>query len=158
MYKFHHSRLPDIFSGFYTHNHEIHDHNTRQYGLLHPPKIKSFSIIRAKGVKTDNYFSKYIDHNCSISIYKKRLKVYIIENNITFLLNWSATCSRAQEICNQLAPMKYNDNKLLMHIMPNVSPSRRTSKSWYGLIMSRHNWSDFEKRGGSQPDVHNKSR
>ena len=41
MFKFHRGELPDVFSGFFTYNRDVHDHFTRQSKKLHPPQPKS---------------------------------------------------------------------------------------------------------------------
>lgn len=85
MYKYHHSSLPGMFDNFYTMNNDIHYHNTRQQNALHVPTAHSTlgsKVVRYTGVKIYNYFTKIIDYNCTIITYKKKLKLYMINNEI----------------------------------------------------------------------------
>ena len=88
LYKYHHTLLPDIFSGFFVSNDEIHHHHTRQAHLLHVPIMKSrqaFSSIRKTGVKSYNYYSGILNLDVSIVTYKYHLKKHIIENGVSFI-------------------------------------------------------------------------
>ena len=68
MYKYHHMMLPSIFEDFFNRNRDIHSHNTRSRNLFRPPNIRSDSEnrnIKAMGVRTWKYFSKYLCLDCS---------------------------------------------------------------------------------------------
>ena len=91
VYKFHKGMLPDSFSTFYTYNYDIHGHQTQLSYSLHVP-VTSRSryrskIIRILGVRIYNYFTKYVDCDCTITTYKIRLKKFMLSNDTTVLLS-----------------------------------------------------------------------
>ena len=89
MFKFHHYKLPLMFYAFFTRNTDIHDYPTRQEQHLHVPLTRTHltsSCVRNMGVKVYNHFYDILDLNCSYYTYKKNLKQYLIENEITSLL------------------------------------------------------------------------
>ena len=66
MYKFHHSKLPEVVSDLFTRNNSVHDHITRQHNALHVPLTRSLLSsrgIRYTGVKLYNYFTKQLNLN-----------------------------------------------------------------------------------------------
>ena len=87
MYKYHQSKLPNIFTNFFTYNRDIHTYHTRQHDLLHVPS--SFSKIRDIAVSVSNYFASHIERNCSLNTYKDRVKRHIQTNSVAFLLKKS---------------------------------------------------------------------
>ena len=86
MYKFHNLKIPQIFYSFFTRNNAIHDYPTRQQNILHVPLVTtqlSEKCIRVTGVMTYDYFFNKIDMDCSYFTYKKKLKEYLIGNDIS---------------------------------------------------------------------------
>ena len=84
MYKHKHSELPDIFSSFFVPNSMIHNYFTRQHDCLHVPLIHGNLAgrnLRSFGVKTFNYFNSRIGMLCSYAAYKRRLKLYLLNND-----------------------------------------------------------------------------
>jgi hypothetical protein len=93
MFKFHYGELPNIFKDFYTHKRNIHPHCTRQQELYHPLLVHSLQAqrtTRIAGVSFYNYFSSKILIHCSLMVYKRNLKKYIIEHDVSSLCKWLA--------------------------------------------------------------------
>ena len=89
-FKFNTRVLPSIFESFYTFNHSVHHHNTRQHNGFHTTKTRTVhgsKIIRHAGVRINNYFIKYMHNDCSLITYKKHLKKHIMEHDVSFLYN-----------------------------------------------------------------------
>ena len=86
MFKYNHFSLPDMFSIFFTLNSDVHNYFTRQHDMLHTPFKCSLQLIRVKGVIINNYFSIYIDKNCTFTTYKKRLKAHMQHNDVEHLV------------------------------------------------------------------------
>ena len=85
MYKYHHSKLPSIFSSFFSRNIEIHSHNTRQQSKLHvlrKTSTKAGNTFRVCGVKIYNHLVTRLDLSAKISPFKKALKMYILDNHM----------------------------------------------------------------------------
>ena len=84
MYKFSSSLLPVIFAtGLFTLNCDVHQHSTRQANHLHIPLCKtnrSKFLIKYQGPVIWNKLSSFIDIHCSIGIFKKRVKSYLLTN------------------------------------------------------------------------------
>ena len=88
LFMFHYGELPTIFKGFYTHKRNIHPHCTRQQELYHPLLVHSLQAqrtTRIAGVSFYNYFSSKISIHCSLMVYKRNLKKYIIEHDVSSL-------------------------------------------------------------------------
>ena len=88
-YKFMNRILPAIFDAFYIQNCEVHTYNTRQRDHLHTPLSSSdwkSRTVRISGVKINNHFTKYIRNDCSYASYKRNVKEYIINNDMSFLM------------------------------------------------------------------------
>ena len=85
MYKFHHNKLPAIFSSFYLRNKMVSNRNTRQSNLFHvphqKPDLKSRSV-RCTGVTIYNQLFTKLKLDVSIVTYKKYLKSYLLENEV----------------------------------------------------------------------------
>ena len=83
MYKYELSLLPNIFDMF-THNNEIHSHNTRQSEHIHLPLCRSNltkKSMKYLGPKIWNKFIANIDVYCCIGTFKKLVKTYISTNS-----------------------------------------------------------------------------
>ena len=79
--------LPAIFANFYVENSSIHQHFTRQSNHYHTtnPRCPQTTIgVRSFGVKTFNYFLNRIRMDCTYNTYKRNLKHFLINNDITF--------------------------------------------------------------------------
>ena len=77
---------PDIFNTMFLINKNVHSHSTRQINKMHIPLAKTAMVkrsIRYRGVTVWNYISDKFDYNCSISVYKKKLKKYLLSHEIT---------------------------------------------------------------------------
>ena len=89
MFKFHNYKLPQVIYSLFTRNDTIHDHSTRQHNKLHVPLSKiqlTSTSVRTTGVLLYNHFYDILDMNCSYYTYKKKLKQYLLDNEITLLL------------------------------------------------------------------------
>jgi hypothetical protein len=76
---------PDIFQPMFMFNRDVHIHFTRQINKIHVPLAKTLIVkrsIRYRGVTVWNYLSDKLDYNCSKSVYRQRLKTYILSNGI----------------------------------------------------------------------------
>ena len=92
MFKNHHKDVPSIFHDFYRPNREIHSIGTRQSNLMHvdvrgPKTEQPRRTIRIKGVQIYNYFSSRLDLDCTFVTYKKHLKYFLLNNDISCLLD-----------------------------------------------------------------------
>ena len=89
MYKFHHNKLPDIFSKFYLKNHLVSNRETRQSYCFQVPhrnsEIKARSV-RCTGVTIYNKLQKVLKIDVSIFTYKKYLKTYLLNDRATFTI------------------------------------------------------------------------
>ena len=77
---------PDIFNSMFLINKNVHSHSTRQINKMHIPLAKTVMVkrsLRYRGVTVWNYISDKFDYNCSISVYKKKLKKYLLSHEIT---------------------------------------------------------------------------
>ena len=82
MYKFHHSMLPNTISCMFVTNKDIHQHFTRQFHHLHPPKIAS-----ELGRKSFKYTASLlwnrtmvaINVNVKIGTFKKHMKSFLFQ-------------------------------------------------------------------------------
>ena len=86
MFQYRHGTTPSIFDSFYKLNNEIHEHNTRQRNSIHnigTNTSQGCKSLRKTGVKLYNHFKNILNMDCSITTYKKHLKMYLIENDIT---------------------------------------------------------------------------
>ena len=88
MYKFHHNKLPDIFSKFYLKNRLVSNRETRQSCCFHVPyrssDVKARSV-RCTGVTIYNKLHKVLKIDVSIFTYKKYLKTYLLNNAVSFM-------------------------------------------------------------------------
>ena len=86
MYKYVHHMLPPIFDMF-VFNSDIHSYSTRRSALFHIPACstnRSQKTIKYTGAKCWNSISSGIDTNCKIGTFKKRLRNYILDNQISY--------------------------------------------------------------------------
>jgi len=89
LYKHHDQSLPIIFDAFFTRNNSVHNHNTRQNLLFHVPISRLLQVsrsIRHTYVKVYNHFSACLDLNCTFITYKKHLKSYLLNNDVSSLI------------------------------------------------------------------------
>ena len=89
LFKYHYHKLPAIFDSFFTRNGVVHGINTRGNALFRSQVATSslkLRTIRVTGVRIYNYFFEKLDMNCSLLTYKRHLKKYLIENDVSNLL------------------------------------------------------------------------
>ena len=83
MFRYNSHKLPPIFDNMFSKNSDVHNYNTRQSSLLHVPLPKTnltkMSVAYA-GVIKWNVYLQCINPYCSLDIYKKRLKSYLLGN------------------------------------------------------------------------------
>ena len=87
MYKYVHRMLPPIFDMF-AYNHDIHTYNTRGSDLLHIPICatnRSQKTVKYTGAECWNSLSSGIETDCKIGTFKKRLRTYIMTNQINII-------------------------------------------------------------------------
>ena len=86
MFNVYHRKVPHIFEGFFTQNHEIHDHNTRIASHFHIPCCStnlSQTSIRFQGAIMWNKILKSdINPDCSEASFKQMLKKCVLQNII----------------------------------------------------------------------------
>ena len=83
MFKFHHNMVPNIFNCLFKHNRDVCSYSTRQSHLLYIPLVKyelSKRILRYAGVVVWNKLFNKISPYCTCSLYKSRLKKYLLLN------------------------------------------------------------------------------
>ena len=81
MFKFVKGMLPEIFGNLFRRNSDIVGHNTRQKFHLYVPHCNTTiykNTIKMQGVLQWNAIQKDIDIFCSIHMFKKRIKSYLI--------------------------------------------------------------------------------
>ena len=89
MFKYQHNKLPHAFNDFFVRNNAFHDYPTSQNFKLrvHLSRTPLTScIIRRTGVILHNYFYDKIDIWCFYNVYKKNLKSYLLNNDVSKLL------------------------------------------------------------------------
>ena len=89
LYKYNHKTLPPIFDSFFTHNNEIHSHNTRQSLHMHVPlqtTVRNRQCLRNSGVSIYNYFVTRLIFDTSVSTFEKHVKTYLLENDLSGLV------------------------------------------------------------------------
>ena len=87
MYKVRHGNFPSVICDMFQLNTVYHQHRTRQCLDYHVPiyrKEHSKSNIFYKGVLLWNELNKKIDYNCNYYSFKKRLKRYLLSQEIIF--------------------------------------------------------------------------
>ena len=85
MFKFHNHKLPCLFNNFFTRNHDVHSHFTRQANSFHVPVARTnllYRSVRFKGVRIFNIFVDRFSTDCSISEYKNNIKSFLLLNEI----------------------------------------------------------------------------
>ena len=85
MFRFHHNKIPIIFSKFYTKNRDCIDRKTRQSELFYLPIAKSPQrerSMRFTGVIYNNYLYDKLGLNVSYPTYKKALKRHLTQNDV----------------------------------------------------------------------------
>ena len=89
LYKHHHRLLPEMFLDFFTTNRNVHTYPTRQQDLYHTQYSYSHAgqkALRYIGVNVFNHFVKLVDLKLAIPTYKRKLRTYIVSNDVQFLL------------------------------------------------------------------------
>ena len=85
-HKFIHSPklLPEAINNLFCRNEQIHDHDTRSKKDLHPTKVKTKlygeKTISFQGPTFWNKLPKHLKETNSISLFKTKLKKYILDN------------------------------------------------------------------------------
>ena len=80
MYKFNNNLLPNCLSQLYERTDSVHHHNTRGCQLLRVPTgIKTFSNMSAR---VWNALSNKIDSNTSRAVFKDKLKLFLLNNEL----------------------------------------------------------------------------
>ena len=80
MYTFSKGMLPDVLNRLYSKNRDTHSYNTRSSNLLRIPKgTLNFTNISAR---LWNIIMLNININCSFSIYRYNLKIFLLNNTI----------------------------------------------------------------------------
>ena len=91
LYKYHHEDLPNFFADFFMTNDTFHEHDTRQGKQFRPPLARSNQrsrAMRCTGVKMNNYFVNHMGYNASFEMFKKEVKKFIIENDVSLSCLW----------------------------------------------------------------------
>ena len=80
MYKFNNNLLPNCLSQLYERTNSVHHHNTRGCQLLRVPTCtKTFSNMSAR---VWNALSNKIDDNTSRAVFKDKLKLFLLNNEL----------------------------------------------------------------------------
>ena len=85
MYKFYHNELPNVFDQMFCLKRDVHSYETRQADLFHMPSSHMTYFkrtIRFTGVFCNNFFMRQLSYNCSLAVYKSKLKSLILSLNI----------------------------------------------------------------------------
>ena len=85
MYKYRNEMLPVFFNEIFTCNIDIHNYATRQRNKLHVPKCKLAVMqkyVAYQGVILWNNIYNTIDINCSIVTFKRKLRNYLLHNDV----------------------------------------------------------------------------
>ena len=83
MYKYNCNNLPNLFNDFFEKNSNKHSYGTRQQNKLHVPivrMVKTNNSFKFRGVLLWNYMYNIINLNCSLYVYKKSIKSFLIDN------------------------------------------------------------------------------
>ena len=106
MFKYQYNKLPGIFSDFYVRSEDVSNRSTRHCNSFRLPErqldVKSRSIWCA-GVTIYNHLYNELNMDVSILTYKKYLKAYLIDHDVSLLITkitkpylfaWNYTNSR----------------------------------------------------------------
>ena len=83
MYKYKNQMLPSLFNDFFKSNRDTHQYNTRNATKLRPPRAKTTlasKFIKKTGANLWNLLEDNIEVNCSIGIFKRQLKTYLVKD------------------------------------------------------------------------------
>ncbi len=86
MFKYIQHKLPSMFNEMFQLNQNIHEHYTRQQNKLHVPRPNTTAVsksIRYRGVFLWNTLSTNFKTNVTLFTFKKELKRYLLDNDIT---------------------------------------------------------------------------
>ena len=86
LYKYHHQDLPNFYADFFITTDTFHEHDTRQGKQFRPPLARSNQrsrTMRSTRVKINNYFMNHMGYNGSFAMFKKEVKKFIIENDVS---------------------------------------------------------------------------
>ena len=92
MYKYNCNSLTNLFNEFFVKNSNIHPYGTRQQNKLHVPiarMVKTNNSFKFRGVLLWNYMYNIINLNCSLYVYKKSIKSFLIDNESEIKINMS---------------------------------------------------------------------
>ena len=104
MYNTMHAPEPTMFTSFYRINNTYHDHNTRGCNDIHvvhaKSNVRNFSM-RVNGGILWNSIPKDIRNSPSLSVFKRKLKLYLIDikSNIGVLVHWYICYGKQHELC-----------------------------------------------------------
>jgi hypothetical protein len=87
MHKIDHKLLPAIFCDMFTYNIEVHRHYTRSRNQFRVPIMRLTlcqNTLKYKGVKIWNHFIHLLENTPIIHKFKKNVKEYLNNNNLTF--------------------------------------------------------------------------
>ena len=88
MFKYHFRNTPSVLDNLFERNTCVHNIATRQKRKFHVPLKKSnvsAKNIRYTGVKWYNYFIDILDWDISYMTFKKRIKIFLLENDVSLL-------------------------------------------------------------------------
>ena len=91
LYKYHHQDLPNVFADFFMTNDTFHEHDARQGKQFRHPLARSNQrsrTMRSTGVKINNYFTNHMGYNGSFVMFKKEVKKFILENDVSLSCLW----------------------------------------------------------------------
>ena len=91
MFRYRRGLLPSVFSDFYIRNSVMHNYGTKRINNFRTPAFKvtpRVRSIRRAGVYCYNYFNDKIEMfvNVSIHSYKKNLKSYVLQNDVSKII------------------------------------------------------------------------
>ena len=89
MYKINHKMLPQIFLSMFNQMNETNPHQTRSSSNYRIPQMRikaSQKTIRYMGVKLWNYYIQLVENSKSLSIFKKKVKIFINNNKLPVFL------------------------------------------------------------------------
>ena len=90
MFKFENGILPITFNEMFRRNIDVHNYPTRQRNILNVPKVRLTmyqKTIKYMGVRLWNYIIDNVRCDCSIFIYKRNLKTFLLNNDLPDIAN-----------------------------------------------------------------------
>ena len=83
MYDFENGTLPNALVQLFRKNSQIHSYNTRQASALHIPRVRTafaLNTLACTGPKFWNSLPIDVTRSISISVFKRKLKLYLLSN------------------------------------------------------------------------------